>query len=550
MTRSITGVSNIGSRLGLANRVAPLWFLALVVVVVLAALAFVYGHPESHSAVFVDDSFVFFDGIHRIKSGQVPHVDFSTPVGALAYWLPYVGSTVVGGYAGAVEVASLLIAALAVPAGAILLWQRAAPVMAALVLVTIGGIMVVPLTPGWDPQEVSHAMHYNRWSWGLILALFLLGLPPPADARGGFVRGTISGALVATLFFIKITYFAVGSVFLLLLLACPDERRRDAFVAMIVAAVLLVAALAGTGGMIVSYLGDIAQALEADKAVRGSYLDIAMINRHSLIVFLIALYAGLLKANLKWQDVLLAIYIMVSGLAIVDQNFQFTFIVSLPAAFAILAVPRRTGTETARLADSIIIVSAIAMVLPFAADWARVTLRYMRPAPAGNHATLDIPGFQNFYVYDRKSPLESDVPKFSRPVDAAAYLRGETEIGWLNQRDYLPALEDGVRLLSRAGVKDATIYTLGYTNVMALLTDAPREPFGYSWYHMNRNVSPKTLPDATVMFGGIDYVMAPLATHTPVVNEIIDVYGGYLSRHLVEVAQSDHWILFRHDRDR
>ncbi|TMV10041.1 hypothetical protein FGK63_02990 [Ruegeria sediminis] len=543
-------IPDFGSRLALGGRAASAWFLAVVVTALLGFLAFVYGRPVSHSAVFVEDSFVFFDGIHRVAHGKTPHVDFSTPVGALAYWLPYLGHVLAGGYAGAIEFASLLLAAVVVPIGAVLIWRRAAPAMALAVLATIAGIIVVPLVPGWVPEEVSHAMHYNRWSWGVILALFLLGLPPAPDDPPGWLRGSLAALLLSALFLTKITYFAVGSVYLILLLAYPDTRRRDAVVAFAGTALMLGICVVATGGMVFSYLADLAQALEVDEAVRGSYLSVAMISRNSLILLVLAAYAAVLKGNLRWQDLLVAGYVGASGLAIIDQNFQYTFIVSLPAAFALLAAPQGTASDAIRIGNSVIIAACFAMLLPYAADWARVTLRHMQPAPAGSFTTLDLPGFRGIHVYDRNKQEPSETSTRSGPVDAKAYLRGETKITWLNQRDNLPAFEDGVRLLQSAGVKDATIFTLDYSNVMPVLVDAPREPYGYSWYHFGRNVSEETLPDGPEMFEGVDYVMAPLKSYSLVADYFRDIYGDYLAGTLTEVAQSDSWILFRHAPER
>ncbi len=433
----LPSVPDWGRYLTIGNRAAPAAFLGFVVVALLACLSVVYGRPVTHSAVFLNDSFVFFDGIHRIAHGQMPHVDFSTPVGALAYWLPYLGFTIVGGYAGAIEVASLLLAAIVVSFAALLLWQRAASAMALLILATTACIIVVPLAPGWIPQEVSHAMHYNRWSWGVILTLFLLGLPPAPDTKPGLVRGLIVAMLLSALFFIKITYFAIGSVYLLLLLSYADVRRRDAIVAITGVGLILTVCVVATGSMLFHYFSDIAQALAVDVAVRDSYLTIAMTNRHSLILLILAIYAAVLKANLRWQDFLIVGYIGASGLAIVDQNFQFTFIVSLPAAFALLAAPRNPTNDAIRLGDSVIIAVCLVMLLPFAVDWARVTLRHMVPPSAGEFTTLDVPGFENFYVYDRKKVTPSEVSTLSGPADPNAYLRGEIQIAWLNQRDYL-----------------------------------------------------------------------------------------------------------------
>lgn len=542
--------SDLGRYLTLGARPASAWFLGLIVAALLIILTLIYGRPVTHSAVFVNDSFVFFDGIHRLANGQIPHVDFSTPVGALSYWLPYLGFSITGGYSGSVEVASILLAGIVVPFAAVLLWQRAATAMALLVLTTVACVLIVPLVPGWPPQEPSHAMHYNRWGWGIILTLFLLGLPPTENARSGLGRGLIAAFLLASLFFIKITYFAVASVYLLLLLTYVDARRRDAVVAVVGAGLILVASLAFTGAMVFQYLGNMAETLIAGNAVRDSYFLVAMTNRHSLILFILAVYAGVLKANLTRQDLLVIGFIGASGLAIIDQNFQFTFIVSLPAAFALLAAPRIQSSSATRLADSVITVACAAMLLPFAADWARVSVGHMSGYSNKDVTTLDVPGFENFYVYDRQYRIPSDGSNLTGPISAQAYLQGDIPITQLSQRDYITALEDGVGLLEAAEATNSTIYTLDWTNYFPAIVDAPRELNGYSWFHKGRSFGKETLPSADVLFDGIEFVMAPLQSHTPVVDDHLDSFGDFFVSHLTEVAQSEYWILFRLEQDR
>ena len=529
----------------LARRPAPVWLLVVTPIALLVPLAIVFARQVSISNGFFNDSLVFFDGIHRIARGQVPHVDFSTPVGALGYWLPYLGREVIGTYAGAIETASLLLAGVVVPLTSVMLWRRASSATALLILGVVAGVLVVPLVPGWNPDEISHAMQYNRWGWGLILPLFLLGLPPPEDRPTGIVRGLIGGAFLAALFLIKITYFVYGSVFLVLLLACPDARRRDALVAIVSVVVILAAVLVATGGMIVAYLKDIALALDADTAVRDSPLKTIMANRFSVVLVMIAIYAGLLKRNLGWQDLMLVGYICASSILILDQNFQFAFLVSLPAAFALVAAPRGESSETVRVSDSLVIALAYLMVLPYAPDWARVTLAHLRP-PGEEFATVDIDGYGTFYVKDFVPFGAEETAPLSGTADGEAYMRGDVRVVQLTERQYIDALEEGVDLLRRAGATDGTIFTFDYSNVMPHLVDAPRERNAYSWIHLGRNVSRETLVGAEDLLGDVDYVMAPLRSYAADLKDLfVEKYGAYILENFEEIDRSESWILFR-----
>lgn len=521
-------------------------FLLVTGILILAGLALAFGRGISHSALFLNDSFVFFDGIHRIVRGQTPNADFASPAGALTYLLPYFGFRLTGSYGGAVEMGSLLLAAPTLAAAGFLLWRRVAPAMSLLLLAAVGAVTVVPLVPGMDSDQVSHAMHYNRWGWGVLLTVFLLGLPDEGGTRRATATGLVTGALLSLLFFIKITYFIMGAAYLLLLVLFPDWRRRSGLLALLCAAVLICLATIVFQDVVFGYLASIREALIADTAVRGSYFNVALLSRTDLALLALATYAALFCRGLTWRDLLLAGFIAVSGLAIIDQNFQAKFIVTLPAAFAILAAAsaREPGANPGM--SSVIVAIAYLMLLPYALDWARVTLRYLR-APAGDAISFDAPGFTGFYYYDRTGDEgEIPVPK-APPADLEALLDNRIPTIQASHTQYLEAQKDGARLLSAVGADQSEIMTLDLTNTLPLMVDAPRRSPGYSWLHFGRNVSDETLPDGARMFNGVDYLMIPLVRLTPKpVEHLLNVYGSYLKEHATVIAQSDYWVLLKY----
>lgn len=466
-------------RMFLAGRPAAGGFLLAVTVLGLGLLLAIFGRGLTFTAIFLNDSFVFFDGIHRLAAGQVPHADFSTPAGALSYYLPYLGFRITGGYAGAVEAASLILALAVVPVSALILWGRAGAALSVLLLGVIACVIVVPIVPGWTVPDYSHAMHYNRWSWGLLLALCSLALSPDKARLPAGAVGLLGALLLVALFFVKITYFVFAGLFLVALLVYPDARRRSATLALAAAAIMIGLVWLAMPGLVAGYLEDILLALRSSQAKRGSYLDIAQANRQSLMFLALAVYAALLKRDLGWRDHLLAALVLASGLAILDQNFQFTFIVTLPAAFAILATNRGAVTEAARLANSVILSAGFLMVLPFAQDWAGTVLRYASPVEPGEFAKLDVAGFDGLHVTDRAITHRLTLEKIDvSGMTAGDYLVSDLPASALTEREYLAALEDAVRLVEAAGARGAPILTLDFTNPVPLLVDAPRLPGG------------------------------------------------------------------------
>ena len=141
--------------------------------VILASLFFlIVFDGNTYLAVMTNDTFVYFDGIHRLNSGQVPHKDFHTPLGSVAYLVPYFGYRLSGGYGGALELASFLVAAVFTLISIVLLHRRTSVFFGVLTIAFLALLVAVPMNVGTLGNEVTHAMFYNRWGWAaLVLVL-------------------------------------------------------------------------------------------------------------------------------------------------------------------------------------------------------------------------------------------------------------------------------------------------------------------------------------------------------------------------------------------
>jgi len=72
-------------------------------------MAFIWT-PATAVLLMLHDAFIFFDAIHRIDKGQTPSNVFPTRLGAAMLYLPWLGSKLSGGYDGAIELSSALVA--------------------------------------------------------------------------------------------------------------------------------------------------------------------------------------------------------------------------------------------------------------------------------------------------------------------------------------------------------------------------------------------------------------------------------------------------------
>ncbi len=201
------------------------------------------------------DLYTYVDTAYRVGLGQLPHVDFFIPVGALGYGLyilvakafPAAHTLLAVHYA-------VLIVALPLMAVIVLEAQKrsraealalAIP-FALFALIPINGLELYP-SPGFDAYG-----NYNRHAALLlyVLAANLLFVEDRARATG------IAMALLAALFMLKVTGFVVGS-FLVLHAALAGRISLRAGLVSVAVIGTLFAIIQWHTGLISAYAGDI-----------------------------------------------------------------------------------------------------------------------------------------------------------------------------------------------------------------------------------------------------------------------------------------------------
>ena len=176
--------------------------------------------------------------VFRMADGQVPHLDFMTPIGVLAFW-PIAMLVKAGmGIGMAVIWSQVIVAAIFLP---ILVWvahSRLSPWVGALFGLIVM-VLLLALVHGEAQRSVSISMHYNRLAWAAAFVAVVMALMPPRT-KSGTLDGVIIGAMVCIMALIKMTYFVSFAVPILVALVLTGQKR-----AIVVAAAtgLIIAAL-------------------------------------------------------------------------------------------------------------------------------------------------------------------------------------------------------------------------------------------------------------------------------------------------------------------
>jgi len=212
------------------------FFVALIVAFCGAALlkgGFYIGKHEG-------DTFHLMQIIFRIEQGQVPHRDFMTPIGVLAF-APIALFVKLGyGIGTSIMLAQTLVAVVFLPA----IWWVAFSRMRGALAYFFGLVVLVLITAlvhGEAQPSVSISMYYNRWAWAAAFIGIATAVLPPIETNRPKTDGVIIGLAMAFLVLTKITYFAAFAIPILVALLM---RRASTSVLYAVIAGLVVVALA------------------------------------------------------------------------------------------------------------------------------------------------------------------------------------------------------------------------------------------------------------------------------------------------------------------
>jgi hypothetical protein len=316
------------------------------------------------------DSFHLLDVLTRMERGDVPHLDFLTPIGALAFWpiTYFIAADFPAGQA--IILAQFMVAAVLLPVAVYIACTRL-PRGWAIYFGCLVLALPAALSYGTATAGVGVSMHYNRWAWSVAFLVLALVLIPARGRSFAGVDGILAGLLVSALVLLKITYFVVmGPVVMLALWAMHGPRGALAACAS-GALVFVTVALVQGFGFWAAYLGDLIHV--AGNEIRpyvGLSFDKIIAGPSHIAGTLIGVIAMLCLRQSLGTFAGLAVLILVPGfLYITYQNFgnDPLWLAFLPVLLWALRPPQETvrvlGWDAARVMG-VLSVAALAVIFP------------------------------------------------------------------------------------------------------------------------------------------------------------------------------------------
>ncbi|MBX9746841.1 MAG: hypothetical protein K2X34_08060 [Hyphomonadaceae bacterium] len=536
------------ARIDMTSQQIPALAIAGVVVAFLAAVT-LYNGPSVIAAP--TDVFILIGGAYRMTLGQLPHIDFDNPIGALTYGLVAAGMALGGPDSLGLSWGAVLLMAISTAWAGWVAFTRLEPWLACAFVVFIALLCVATRPLGYDPTNHSYAMLYNRIGWVFlcILAIQAFIAPKGYTQRQDLLDAASLGALVAVLFYTKVTFALFGAAAIVLaLVARPGLQRGVSLLAMALGFVLTAALIwLGTGAAPLAYLQDIAaagdvQSPEGRLRLLATAIKFAIVPLGFLSIAWLALVGPRILSDRTFGAETLMITLQFAffcgaGLVLTTGNTGENGEVPFYVMAGLLLLHHRAVALDDRFRRRIVIggaavTAALALFIGgrdalSIADTTAMRGYRIEQAPASQR--IDAPRLHNFVV-----PHTSEHPtQFWR----AAVMPSK--------------INEGLALLRAHVAPDSRLMVFALTDPFSFPLSLEPTTGVPLWWDRNLSYNLETHPPAERVFADVTHVMIPqlgpgddgCCEH--VVADMEQMYGPYVAANFVEAGRSTNWVLLR-----
>lgn len=358
------------------------------------------------------------DGALRVQAGALPHLDFPTPLGLIAFGLPALGLAQGLGPGMALIAANLAVAAFLLP---MLVWlgvTRLSPWTALVVsvwaLAEAGG-----LVHDSTVATTTFALFYNRWGWAVFTCLALLMLVPARTARTASGDGLMLGAGLAFLALLKMTYFLALALPVLVWLVAGRRWHALAVATLTGLAVMAAVTVRAGPGIWPAYLGDLIMVANSDIRPRPGLSLAEIVASPAYVLGSFALLGGIIAlrlAGLRGPGLQL-LMLLPGAIYVTYQNWAnapvwlVTLAVALHEARGRMDSGARILALPARGVLGGLALVALTQVGPHAINMLASPLRHLGADPADYLDPFDRPGWDDLmFLKERAAMAMAQVP--------------------------------------------------------------------------------------------------------------------------------------------
>ena len=473
--------------------------------------------------VYSHDAFGTLDGAWRILHGQKPHADFYSPLGPIIYLITAGGLKLAGGGAEGFGYSQAVCAFLLTVWTYVLGRRRLGHLPAILMCLTIVLLALNPTSVGEPPPSTS-CMFYNRYGYALAALLLIESAVPPPDPerREEFWGGFSTGAILALLLFLKISYFAGAAALAAALLWCrPQSKARWAGAAAGFLPVFLACA---------AYLDFHFLPMWNDFRMVGSartprmtwfivdnlYKGVAIFLTFLLLAANFLASGGAREAARRIR--IAGIAVLLAGLFLLSTNFQFfglplctIMVILVLRELAVLPYHPNILKHAAFLVCGGIMVAWTLLWESMGLGFAIQAVQEWDAKPHTAFAAAALAGFRSY------------------------------------ETGYVDLVNDGLNLLNQHRRPGDTVMSLDFSNPFSYALGMAPAPGGATTLHYRGNFSDEHHPPADRILGQASLVMMPITpSDKGLLYSIPRIYGPYLAEHFHLIGESPQWRLYRH----
>ena len=487
-------------------------------------------------------------GAWRIEHGHVPHVDYHDPVGVLGFILTRLGFYIVGPKPHAFLVGEAAFLALTFATASVAAWRRLPPIPAAMFVVYVSLLVLMPVNVGDQLNAYSFAMYYNRWAWSAITTLCLiLFLAPRAGRQVAWVDAATGGLLLLTMFYLKITFAAAGLAAVVLAMMVAGHVRAAWRTWGIVFGVVVANALAPHSH---AYLSDIWEGAQAGypRDFWQDHLRTFFTNRaeHALygggVLLLLWLWR---QGKTSLTSVIAAVFIVFIGMFLLSQNAQpGSMPVGMVVAFLVYDAVRTGWPTTPTFGRGTLLCLVAGLLFPalsIASAAASLVGYHLVAMRDTGLMTVSETNLRNMAV-----PTDEDGLPRAFAVDELSYelqsrpreFQPRYEI---TQFEYVQTLVEAASLFRGGKHGSPRILVLDQVNPLPFMLGYPPARGGNLWLWHGAPERP-----VDEIFGNADIVLVPkYPSSSRATIEALAKYRVYLSEHFPRHDQTTSWTILR-----
>lgn len=496
--------------------------------------------------VFHNDALMLLDDGWRVLNGQVPHRDFSSPLGPLEFWIVGAGMLMTKGSAQGIALGTAGFAFVIGVWGWLLARQRLPIIFALLATTWLVFTAGSPTPLGFDPRYLSCAMIYNRQGYALLGIILVECAFARQHPR--FWGGFSSGVAIILLGILKLNFFGIAGLLLLASLPLRTEDINRVWGILGGSCATVLALLFYPRFSFESFFADMSFVTHA----RQSSLNPAGLLHGvitcakagtSWLVIAMTLAIVLLTAPEQRRQrqivtvVLLSLIVLASGPLFLQTN-SLENRAQLASLWVIILLEQISAIHL-RIADKRFTVILIALslggiaaaLIPDAGS-AFTLLGYESTTAKADGIRIDAPGMEHMRFYDSSAFYD------------------KTKGGDGDGAYYASTLNDGLTLLRNNSTTQESILALGFHNPFSYLLRRKPAEGGSSYLFMGNSISASHMPSVDHVFGNADLMMLPHNTGTHRESDLFiqNYYRPYLLANFHFVARSQYWSLYRRNR--